>query len=414
MAKNEVLGEAFQKCISKNVPLHLMGLVSDGGVHSHLNHLMALCSLAESKGVQEILIHVFTDGRDTDPHSAEIFVSQLEKHIAGSKARIVSLSGRYYAMDRDLRWERISKAYHVIVDGEGALFPTALDAIKAAYAAQVTDEFIEPCCIGEKKTLLKNGDVVLCFNFRTDRCRQITRALTQESFHEYNMHPLSLEYYTMTNYDDKYKNVHVVYDKDNLVMTLGETIAANNLTQVRIAETEKYPHVSFFFSGGRETPFEGERRIMINSPKVATYDLQPEMSAHEVAAAICDDMRSNQPDFICLNFANADMVGHTGVYTAIVKAVETTDACLRKVVECGLELGYSFVILADHGNADKAINEDGSPNTAHTTNPVPVWVIDSGTHQLSNGVLADVAPTLLQILGLDQPKEMTGKTLIHQ
>jgi 2,3-bisphosphoglycerate-independent phosphoglycerate mutase len=413
-AKNPILQRVFKKAIDKKVPLHLMGLVSDGGVHSHLDHLKALCSLATLAEVPSVLIHVFTDGRDTDPRSAEGFIADLEKHIEGSNVKIASLSGRYYAMDRDLRWERISKTYQMLVKGEVPIFPSAAEAIKSAYSIGITDEFIEPCKIGNHEGLIKNDDVVLCFNFRTDRCRQITRALTQESFPEFNMTPLNLDYFTMTNYDHRYKNVNVVYDKDNLAMTVGEVISLNKLTQVRIAETEKYPHVSFFFSGGRELPFDGERRLMINSPKVPTYDLQPEMSAPEVADAICEDIVSNLPDFICLNFANADMVGHTGVYEAIIKAVETTDLCLKKVVECGIENGYSFVILADHGNADKALNEDGSPNTAHTTNPVPVWIIDSQVGKVKNGVLADVAPTLLAILGLQQPKEMTGKSLIDQ
>ncbi|MDZ4752467.1 MAG: 2,3-bisphosphoglycerate-independent phosphoglycerate mutase [Flavobacteriales bacterium] len=412
LASNTTLKLAFETAIRKNVPLHLMGLLSDGGVHSHIDHLKAICTCAIEAGVRKILIHVFTDGRDTDPRSALGFINDLEKHITNSAARITTISGRYFAMDRDLRWERISKSYHTMVSGEGLVFETAKEAIESSYNLGVTDEFILPCRIGNHAELIKDDDVVLCFNFRTDRCREITRALTQELFPDFKMRPLNLEYYTMTNYDDTFKNVKSIYVKDNLGMTLGEMISVNGLTQIRIAETEKYPHVSFFFSGGRENPFDGENRIMINSPKVSTYDLQPEMSAPDVANAICAEMEKNAPDFVCLNFANADMVGHTGVFPAIVKAVETVDKCLQQVVECGLNQGYSFVILADHGNAEKALNEDGTPNTAHTTNPVPVWVIDGDVHAVSNGVLADVAPTILKILGLSKPTEMTGNSLV--
>jgi 2,3-bisphosphoglycerate-independent phosphoglycerate mutase len=360
-------------------------------------------------------VHAFTDGRDTDPKSGLAFMRELEHHIAGSNTRVASVSGRYFAMDRDKRWERVKLAYDALVHGRGHHFHTSVSVIERAYEAGVTDEFIEPSVIvnDDKQPLavIEPGDVVICFNFRTDRCREISEVLTQVDMPEQGMQKLSLRYVTMTNYDDSYQNVQVVYDKDNLNRTLGEVLEANGVSQIRIAETEKYPHVTFFFSGGREKEFSGERRIMIPSPKVATYDLQPEMSAHGIADAICHEMHTNPAGFICLNFANPDMVGHTGVFAAIVKAVETTDACLKQVVETGLDCGYSFIIIADHGNADYAVNEDGSPNTAHTTNPVPVWIIDSEVKIMHSGKLADVAPTVLKLLGIAQPVEMTGAAL---
>jgi 2,3-bisphosphoglycerate-independent phosphoglycerate mutase len=413
---NEIaLRDAFKYAVSKGKKIHFMGLLSDGGVHSHINHLKALCDLASEFPEVKSYIHVFTDGRDTDPKSGEGFISELENHIRHSNTKIASVIGRYFAMDRDKRWERVKKAYDLLVHGVGHRFHSASEAIASNYNNHITDEFIEPSVItnidGEPHALIENEDVVICFNFRTDRCREITEVLTQQPFPDFNMQPLSLYYVTMTNYDDSFKNVHVVYDKDNLVMTLGEVLEKNGKTQIRIAETEKYPHVTFFFSGGRETEFVGERRIMIPSPKVATYDLQPEMSAQGIADAICAEMENNPPDFICLNFANPDMVGHTGVFSAIVKAVEKTDTCLKQVVETGLKQGYSFIIIADHGNADFAINEDGSPNTAHTTNPVPVWIIDNEIKTMKNGKLADVAPTILHMLGLSKPDEMTGSSL---
>jgi 2,3-bisphosphoglycerate-independent phosphoglycerate mutase len=413
--RQPVLLSAIQSARDRGVGLHFIGLVSDGGVHSHIDHLKALCDLAHNQSYPAF-IHAFTDGRDTDPHSGKEFILELEKHILGSQNKIASITGRYYAMDRDKRWERVKKAYDLLVSGTGSAFTSADEAISYWYQKGITDEFIEPSVItgetGSAIARIQPGDVVICFNFRTDRCREITEVLTQKSFPEFGMAPIELEYVTMTNYDDSFRHIKVVFDKDNLAMTLGEVISRSGKTQVRIAETEKYPHVTFFFSGGREKVFDGERRIMINSPKVSTYDLQPEMSAPEVAEAISQDMRHNHPDFICLNFANPDMVGHTGVYSAIVKAVEATDRCLKKVVETGLDNGYSFVIIADHGNADNALNEDGSPNTAHSTNPVPVWILHTGVHQVNSGILADVAPTILKMMGLTQPGEMSGESLI--
>lgn len=411
--KNNVLTDAFSYAQSNNKKVHLLGLVSDGGVHSHIDHVIALTQLASQFSGVNTLIHAFTDGRDTDPKSGLGFIQKLEQAIVGTNSHIASVCGRYYAMDRDKRWERVKLAYDLMVHGEGAQFETATQAIEHAYAHELTDEFITPCLIGQSANQkIEEGDVVICFNFRTDRCREITQALSQQAFHEQNMHPLSLYYVTMTNYDDTFNNVHVVYDKDNLVMTLGEVIANAGKTQIRIAETEKYPHVTFFFSGGREKEFDGETRAMAPSPKVATYDLQPEMSAQEIVNLISDLMDKNPADFICLNFANPDMVGHTGVFEAIKKAVETADDCLRQVVEKGKPLGYSFVVIADHGNADYAINEDGTPNTAHSTNPVPIWVIDEDVKSVRNGKLADVAPTVLDLMGIKKPVEMTGSSLI--
>ena len=413
--QNEVLQDAFRDAANRNVNLHLMGLVSDGGVHSHLNHLLALCDMAKNFSGLKTFVHAFTDGRDTDPKSGEAFLQTLENHILDSNVRTASVIGRYFAMDRDKRWERVKKAYDLLLNGEGQKFKSSLEAISSSYEKEITDEFIEPSVMvdenGHPLGVIHENDVVICFNFRTDRCREITQVLTQSDFPEFNMKKIPLNYVTMTNYDDSFKGVKVVYDKDNLSMTLGEVLERNNRTQIRIAETEKYPHVTFFFSGGREKEFIGERRIMIPSPKVATYDLQPEMSAQGIADAICEQMTTNPTDFICLNFANPDMVGHTGVFEAIVKAVETTDCCLKQVVETGLASGYSFIIIADHGNADFAVNEDGTPNTAHSTNPVPVWVIDSEVKTVKNGILADVAPTVIKILGLEKPNEMNRSAI---
>jgi 2,3-bisphosphoglycerate-independent phosphoglycerate mutase len=414
--ENEVLLQAMRKAKENNVALHLIGLVSKGGVHSNQEHIYALCQMAKDQGLEDVFIHAFTDGRDCDPKSGLGFVQELEEKLESSCGKIASLIGRYYAMDRDNRWERVQKAYDLLVNGKGKKFNSAADGIRASYINGVTDEFIEPLVISEHNeplATIKDGDVVISFNFRTDRPREISIALTQRDIHEFHMHALDLHYCTMTNYDASFKNVHVIFEKDNLSMTLGEVISTAGLTQVRIAETEKYPHVTFFFSGGREIAFEGEERLLVNSPKVATYDLQPEMSALGVRDKIIDFMQTNKPNFICLNFANPDMVGHTGVYDAIVKAVETVDKCLKEVVEVGQKLGYEFLIIADHGNADYALNEDGSPNTAHSLNPVPVVLVTEETSmQLKDGILADVAPTILQRLNVSIPSEMTGSSLL--
>lgn len=416
-AKNEILLNAIAAAKQNNKPLHLLGLVSDGGVHSHINHLKAVCSVCKEQGLTNVFIHAFTDGRDTDPKSGLAFLKELQQHLDTSTGIIASVSGRYYAMDRDKRWERVKLAYDALVNGVGEKATNAITAVEAAYAAGVTDEFIKPTIItkadGTPLATIKEGDVAICFNFRTDRCREITQALTQQDFPEQQMHKLNLHYTTMTEYDKTYKNVHVVFETDNLNNTLGEILQQNGCKQIRIAETEKYPHVSFFFSGGRELPFDGEQRLIVASPKVATYDLQPEMSAYEVTDTIVAEINKGATDFICLNYANADMVGHTGVFSAGIKAVETVDACVHKVVTAGLENGYTIFLTADHGNADYMINNDGTPNTAHTLNLVPFFIIDKewrGT--IKPGKLGDIAPTILTIMQLPIPKEMTGDVLI--
>lgn len=414
--ENAVLLDAIRKAKQNNVSLHLLGLVSKGGVHSNQEHIYAICQLAQKEGLENVYIHAFTDGRDCDPKSGLAFMKELESELKKSVGKVASISGRYYAMDRDNRWERVHLAYEAMVNANGNKFTSSLEAIQSSYDNNVTDEFILPCIITENNesiAVIKDGDVAISFNFRTDRPREISIALTQKDFHEYNMHKLNLEYYTMTNYDATFENVKVIFEKDNLEYTLGEVLSKLDRTQVRIAETEKYPHVTFFFNGGREEPFTNEHRILVNSPKVATYDLQPEMSAIEVKDKIVDYINTVTPNFICLNFANPDMVGHTGIYEAIVKAVETVDSCLKEVVEAGLEKGYEFIVIADHGNADYAINPDGSPNTAHSLNPVPcVLVTKEKGIQIKDGILADVAPTILRRLGISSPMEMTGKSLV--
>lgn len=416
---NPVLDKAFEYCLTNNKPLHLFGLISDGGVHSHSEHLIHICRLASQKGIAEIYIHAFTDGRDTDPNGGLQYLQYLENSLSGSNAKVASIIGRYYAMDRDKRWERVKLAYDLLVHGTGTPFESVSDAISASYANGITDEFIKPVCIhrnGKPVGTIKNGDAVISFNFRTDRCREITEVLTQFDLPEFGMQKMKLHYVTMTNYDNKYSDVNVIYDKDNLSNTLGEVIAEAGKKQIRIAETEKYPHVTFFFSGGRESVFEGEQRIMIPSPKVATYDLQPEMSAFLVRDALVAELNKGEVDFVCLNFANADMVGHTGVFSAAVKAVETVDKCVADVVAAGVKNGYSFLITADHGNADMMINPDGTPNTAHTTNPVPCFLISHANPELgiTDGRLADLAPTVLTLMGLKIPLEMTGRVLLKE
>jgi 2,3-bisphosphoglycerate-independent phosphoglycerate mutase len=409
---NPILLTAFEEVKSRNCKLHFIGLVSNGGVHSSEKHLHALCAFAHQQGVKTSYIHAFTDGRDCDPTSGHGFITETASICAPYGAKIASVIGRYFAMDRDNRWERIKKAYDLLVNGVGIASESASDSIKEQYLSGITDEFLEPILL-DKNGLIENGDVVISFNFRTDRPREITKVLTQESFPTFDMSPLSLYYCTMTNYDDAFENIPVIFQKENLVNTLGQVISEAGLSQVRIAETEKYPHVTYFFNGGREEAFKKESRIMVASPKVATYDLQPEMSALIVRDKLIDHINNETPDFICLNFANPDMVGHTGVFCAIVKAVETIDNCLQKVVEVGLQYGYEFLIIADHGNADMAINPDGSPNTAHSLNPVPVILItkEKGI-VLRKGRLADVAPTILGRLGIEKSKEMTGKDLV--
>ena len=414
IAEQENLKNSFAYAKESNRSLHLIGLVSDGGIHSHQNHLYKLCELAHKSGVKKVFVHAFTDGRDCDPKSGKGFIQKLEQNLFGAK--IASVCGRYYAMDRDKRWERVKIAYDLMVNGIGEKSKNLTEDIQKSYDNGVTDEFIKPIVSVDKNNKsigkIKEHDTVICFNFRTDRCREITTVLTQTNMSDFDMRKLNLHYTTITNYDNTFQNVNVIYDKENIKNTLGEVLEQNNKSQIRIAETEKYPHVTFFFSGGRENEFKGEKRLMINSPKVATYDLRPEMSAPEVTSTILSELGKGECDFVCLNFANTDMVGHTGDYNAIVKAVETIDDCVRKVVEAGLKNNYAFLIIADHGNADFAINPDGSPNTAHSINPVPCFLINTGFKKIEKGILGDIAPTILQIMEVEIPEEMTGKILI--
>lgn len=420
LAANKTLLKALDHAKQHQKKVHVLGLVSDGGVHSHIKHLFALCDIAKDNGIakDQLCIHAFTDGRDCDPKSGLGFIRDLQKHLQNSCGQIASVCGRYYAMDRDKRWERIQKAYDLLVHGRGHATQDPAAAIAESYTNQLTDEFILPIvctdAAGTPLATISGGDVVICFNFRTDRCRQITRALTQEAFPDFQMQPIPLHYVTMTRYDQTFKQVEVIFESDDLTHTLGEVLEANGRTQIRIAETEKYPHVTFFFSGGREKEFQGERRIMLNSPKVATYDLQPEMSAFGVKDAIVEAIQQDPPDFICLNFANADMVGHTGVFSAAIRACEAVDTCVGEVVEAALAQGYAIILTADHGNSDLEINPDGTPNTQHSTNPVPVFYIDAAPafSTLKNGKLGDIAPTLLSIMGIDIPSAMSGEVLV--
>ncbi|MEQ9466936.1 MAG: 2,3-bisphosphoglycerate-independent phosphoglycerate mutase [Ekhidna sp.] len=410
IAQNDTFKNALEYARIQDKPIHLIGLVSDGGVHSHIDHLKGLLTAFYNQGFDDVFVHAFTDGRDTDPKSGVGYLRDVQHHMAETVGTLATITGRYFAMDRDNRWERVKLAYDAMVKGEGKKVQDPLRAVEESYQENVTDEFLKPIICADAK--IQDGDVVLCFNFRTDRGRQITQALTQQDFPEQGMKKLDLHYATMTNYDDSFKGVHVMYGKDNLTMTLGEVLEKNGKKQIRIAETEKYPHVTFFFSGGREQPFDGEKRILCPSPKVATYDLQPEMSAYDIRDKIIPELKSKSADFVCLNFANPDMVGHTGVFEAAVKACETVDSCTEAVVNTALENDYLSIIIADHGNSDMMVNPDGTPNTAHTTNLVPFIVVDKefkGT--LKNGKLGDLAPTILKFMGLEIPQEMTGEIL---
>lgn len=414
--QNPVLLDTIRYVKERGKKLHLIGLVSDGGVHSHLDHLKGLLRIFKQNDLDQVYVHAFTDGRDTDPKSGAGYLRELRDHMKETTGTLASAVGRYYAMDRDNRWERVKLAYDLLVKGAGEPVACIQKAVEKSYEENVTDEFLKPVYKtdeqGKPVATIQDGDAVICFNFRTDRGREITRALSQEDFPEQGMQKLDLHYVTMTRYDDTFQNVKVIYEKDDLKMTLGEVLEKAGKKQIRIAETEKYPHVTFFFSGGREREFAGEKRLLVPSPKVATYDLQPEMSAAQVCEAILPELENETADFVCLNFANTDMVGHTGVFEAVMKAAETVDHFTEKIVKTGLEHGYSFVIIADHGNADYMVNEDGSPNTAHTTNLVPCIVIDDQVQSVKDGKLGDVAPTLLKILGLSQPDAMTGNPLI--
>jgi len=414
--QEQVLTDAFLYAKNNNKNVHFLGLLSDGGVHSHTSHLRGLIDVTQELGLQQVFVHAFTDGRDVDPKSGKRYLYELQQYIQDTTVKLASVIGRYYAMDRDKRWERVKRAYDLLVNAVGIYSKNILESINESYLNDVTDEFIAPVVIVDDfdnpVATIKEDDVVVFFNFRTDRGRELTEALTQQDFHEQNMHKLNLYYVTLTNYDETYTNVKVVYNKDNITQTLGEVLAENNKKQIRIAETEKYPHVTFFFSGGRELPFIGETRILKNSPKVATYDLQPEMSAFELADALVPELQKGEVDFVCLNFANGDMVGHTGVMEAAIKACEAVDQCVEKVITSALANNYTTLVIADHGNCETMINPDGTPNTAHTTNPVPVILVDQELQFIQNGILSDVAPTILHLMGIKQPEIMNRFSLL--
>lgn len=416
LQQEKVLIDALSYGKQNNKKVHLVGLVSDGGVHSHIDHLKGLIDATQDFGLENVYVHAFTDGRDVDPKSGIFFISALEKHMENTSARLASIVGRYYAMDRDKRWERIKKAYDLLVNGIGIHSQNAISSLHDSYEKNITDEFIEPIVmVGDNDNpiaTIQNDDVVIFFNFRTDRGRQLTEVLTQFDCHEQNMHKLNLYFVTMTNYDDNFVGIHVIYDKENITETLGEILEKNNKKQIRIAETEKYPHVTFFFSGGRELPFVGETRILKNSPKVATYDLKPEMSAYELADALVPELEKEEVDFVCLNFANGDMVGHTGVMEAAIKACEAVDKCVEKVITTALAHNYTTIVIADHGNCETMINPDGSPNTAHTTNPVPIILVDKDLKHINNGILGDIAPTILKLMGIEKPEAMSQHSLL--
>lgn len=410
----KAIQEAFGYAKNNNKPIHFLGLLSDGGVHSHTSHLKGLITAAAEAGVSKSYVHAFTDGRDVDPKSGASYLRDLLDFCKDTPTEVASLIGRYYAMDRDNRWERVKKAYDLLVHQKGTATDELVGAMEKSYAENITDEFLEPVInqSAGQNSAIKDGDVVLFFNFRTDRGRELSQALSQQDFHEYNMHKLDLYYVTMTNYDNSFEGVHVIFDKDHISDTLGAVIAQAGKKQIRIAETEKYPHVTFFFNGGRETPFEGESRILCPSPKVATYDLQPEMSAYEIRDAIVPELEKATADFVCLNFANPDMVGHTGDMQAAIKACEVVDACSKEVIEAAKSSGYAVLVIADHGNCDTMLNPDGTPNTAHTTNPVPFILVDQDVKKVKNGVLGDIAPTILELMHIAKPAAMTGESLL--
>ena len=418
LANEPEIQKAFEYAKQNNKPVHLLGLVSDGGVHSHTNHLYGLLDAAKESQVEHVYIHAFTDGRDVDPKSGVTHLKNLINHTQKSTGKIATVIGRYYAMDRDKRWERVKKAYDALVHNIGTFSANVLESIENSYAENITDEFIPPIIATDSNhepiAKIKAGDVVIFFNFRTDRGRQLTEVLTQQDMPEFGMHTLPLYFVTLTNYDETYKNVHVVYNKENITNTLGEVLAQAGKKQIRIAETEKYPHVTFFFSGGREDAFAGESRILCPSPKVATYDLKPEMSAPDLTKALVAELEKEEVDFVCLNFANGDMVGHTGSMQAAIKACEVVDACVEKVIETALKHKYTTLVIADHGNCETMINPDGTPNTAHTTNPVPFILVDADKLKVTDGVLGNIAPTILELMGVAQPPEMTQHSLLKK
>jgi len=410
------ISNAFANAKTNNRNVHLLGLVSDGGVHSHINHLFGLIDAANEYGINNLFIHAFTDGRDVDPKSGLNYISELEKYLDTCTGEIATVTGRYFAMDRDHRWERKKIAYDALVNGNGELSQHIEESIQNSYDSGVTDEFLKPIIKTNKNgtpiTKIQKDDIVIFFNFRTDRGRQLTQALTQQNYHEYNLHKLKLHFVTFTNYDETFQGIDVIFKKNNLKDTLGEVLEQYNKTQIRIAETEKYPHVTFFFSGGREKPFVGEQRILKNSPKVATYDLKPEMSAYQLKDSLITELNKGDVDFVCLNFANGDMVGHTGVMNAAIKACEAVDICVKETIESALKNNYTTLLIADHGNCETMINPDGSPHTAHTTNPVPIILVDNNLKQIKDGVLGDLAPTILKLMGIKKPKVMTQDSLV--
>ena len=416
LSKEEELLNAFKYARDHQKNVHLLGLVSNGGIHSHINHVKGLLSAANDHEVKNVFLHAFTDGRDCDPKSGAYFIDDIQKHMKSTTGELASVTGRYYAMDRDNRWERVKLAYDALVNGIGEHSTNATESIQKSYDSKITDEFIKPIIMVDEndkpKATINKDDVVIFFNFRTDRGRQLTEVLSQNDNEEFNMHKIPLYFVTLTNYDKTFKDINVVYNSDNIENTLGEVLERANKKQIRIAETEKYPHVTFFFSGGRENEFDGEKRLLCPSPKVATYDLKPEMSAYEIRDAIVPELEKGEVDFVCLNFANGDMVGHTGVFDAAVKACETVDKCTKEVISTGLQNGYTTLLIADHGNCETMMNPDGSPHTAHTTNPVPMILIDKKMQSINNGVLGDIAPTILELMGIEQPKEMTRKSLL--
>ena len=416
LSQEPVLQAAFEHAKKNNLKVHFLGLLSDGGVHAHTSHLRGLIDATQAIGLQKVFVHAFTDGRDVDPKSGQKYIQDLQEYIKNTTVKIATVVGRYYAMDRDKRWERVKIAYDMLVNAIGTKTQNIAQNIAQSYQNNLTDEFINPIIAVDEQqkpiAIIEEQDVVIFFNFRTDRGRELTEALTQTDFHEQNMHKLNLYFVTLTNYDDTYQNIKVVYNKDNITQTLGEILAKNHKKQIRIAETEKYPHVTFFFSGGREQPFEGETRILKNSPKVATYDLQPQMSAFELTDALVPELHKGEVDFVCLNFANGDMVGHTGVMQAAIQACEAVDTCVQKVITAALQNNYTTIVIADHGNCETMINPDGSPNTAHTTNPVPIILVDKTIKKINNGVLGDIAPTILHLMQLTKPAEMTQNSLL--
>lgn len=416
LGNEQVLLNALEYAKTHHKNVHLLGLVSDGGIHSHINHLKGILDVAAENKVENVYLHAFTDGRDCDPKSGTFFINDIQEYMDKKTGELASITGRYYAMDRDNRWERVKVAFDALVNGTGEFSTNAVESVKTSYANKITDEFIKPIILTDKngspKAKIAKDDVVLFFNYRTDRGRELTEVLTQNAYPEFGMKPLQLHYTTMTNYDETFKNINVIYNTENLENTLGEVLEKSGKKQIRIAETEKYPHVTFFFSGGREKEYKGESRILCPSPKVATYDLKPEMSAYEVKDAIIPELNKQEVDFVCLNFANGDMVGHTGDMDAAIKACEAVDNCVKEVVTAALENDYTTLIIADHGNCETMINPDGTPNTAHTTNPVPLIMVDKELKTINDGILGDIAPTILKLMGIEQPIEMSQHALI--